>query len=591
MDKECPHCHALHWIDERQETSSLSNPSWESCCKRGSVQLQLLPGPPQYLKDLQASTGTQGRHFKDNLRQYNAAFAFTSLGCDIVSAEDCANNNNSNNNNNRSGLNAFQIHGALCHRQGPLTPIKGSEPSYPQLYIFDPSYAAERRQARNNNLDPEIIRELSAMLAQCNPSARVYRHAHEVLSNYENINTVSDGNNQREDSAPYIIISPSMRMCLIEGSDRCTHNLPTMEEISAVIPIEYNDKGFRDIVLTLRSNSNLCQNIEFEQHFQRISQAHAAYMPTHYVLLFPHGTYGWHWGLQLSLPTTNISLSSSSFTTTTTVEDHLPIGERDRLSQRAYYRFRLHLIGEHEFPAIFYAKRIFQQFLVDAWAICDQNKLDWIRQKQDKLRTDVSNGLADAIAEGDQVNAANLGRRFILPSGFHGDSPFIAQLYYDSMAIVRHFGKPSLFITFTANPKWAEITNKLLFGQVVFDRPDLIARVFSLKVHHLLKDLKKKNIFGRYKGLVRTIECKKRSLPHMHLLLFLGPADNFTDAEKINQIICAEIPDKTKDSELFEIVTSCMLHGPCGEINPGSPCMVQSAQGLMVSSKRFPKPF
>ncbi|ORE19411.1 hypothetical protein BCV71DRAFT_263001 [Rhizopus microsporus] len=59
-------------------------------------------------------TNTQGRHFKDNLRQYNAAFAFTSLGCDIVSAEDRVNNNNS-----RGGLNTFQIHGALCHRHGP----------------------------------------------------------------------------------------------------------------------------------------------------------------------------------------------------------------------------------------------------------------------------------------------------------------------------------------------------------------------------------------------------------------------------------------------------------------------------------------
>jgi hypothetical protein len=88
MGKEFPHCHALHWIDARQETSSLRNPSWESCCKRGSVQLQLLPDPPQYLKDLLASTDTQGRHFKDNLRHYNAAFAFTSSGCDIVSAEE-----------------------------------------------------------------------------------------------------------------------------------------------------------------------------------------------------------------------------------------------------------------------------------------------------------------------------------------------------------------------------------------------------------------------------------------------------------------------------------------------------------------------
>ncbi|PHZ13019.1 uncharacterized protein RHIMIDRAFT_291587 [Rhizopus microsporus ATCC 52813] len=110
----------------------------------GSVQLQLLPDLPEYLKDLLERTDTHGHHFKDNLRQYNAAFAFTLLGCDIISPEDRV-NNNSNNNNNRGELNAFQIHGALCHCQGPLTPIKGSEPSYAQLYIFDPYYAAERR--------------------------------------------------------------------------------------------------------------------------------------------------------------------------------------------------------------------------------------------------------------------------------------------------------------------------------------------------------------------------------------------------------------------------------------------------------------
>ncbi|PHZ13217.1 uncharacterized protein RHIMIDRAFT_306210 [Rhizopus microsporus ATCC 52813] len=126
------------------------------------------------------------------------------------------------------------------------------------------------------------------MLAQCNPFARIYRHAHEILSNHESSNTVSDGNNQREVSAPYIIISPSMRMCLIEGSDRHTHNLPKMEEIAAVIPIEYSDRGFRDIVLTLRSNSSLRQNTGFEQHFQSIIQAHAAYMPSHYLHLFLH---------------------------------------------------------------------------------------------------------------------------------------------------------------------------------------------------------------------------------------------------------------------------------------------------------------
>jgi hypothetical protein len=108
--------------------------------------LQLLPDPPEYLKDLLERTDTHGRHFKDNLCQRNVAFAFTSLGCDIVSAEE------HNANNSRGGLNIFQIHGALCHRQGPLIPYEGSEPLYAQLYIYDPSYATQRRSERNENL-------------------------------------------------------------------------------------------------------------------------------------------------------------------------------------------------------------------------------------------------------------------------------------------------------------------------------------------------------------------------------------------------------------------------------------------------------
>ncbi|CEG83054.1 hypothetical protein RMATCC62417_17030 [Rhizopus microsporus] len=252
MDKERPHCHALHWIDERQEISSLSNPSWESCRKRGSVQLQLLTGPPQYLKDLLERTDAQGRHFKDSLRQYNSVFALTSLGCDTVSAEE-------RNANNRGGLSAFQIHGALCHCQGPLIPVEGNAPSYAQLYIYDPSYVAQRRSERNENLENENIENLSTLLSQCNPFVRIYRHAYEILSNHESsgINSEDRANNNgsAESGSPYIIISSSMRMRLIEGGVRCTYNLPTMVEVAAAIPIEYIDRSFRDIVLTLGSSS------------------------------------------------------------------------------------------------------------------------------------------------------------------------------------------------------------------------------------------------------------------------------------------------------------------------------------------------
>jgi hypothetical protein len=64
------------------------------------------------------------------------------------------------------------------------------------------------------------------------------------------------------------------------------------------------------------------------------------------------------------------------------------------------------------------------------------------------------------------------------------------------MAIVRKYGPPSIFITFTTNPRWEEITRELLPSQTAIDRPDLVVRVFRIKVAYLLHDLKRKQIFG-----------------------------------------------------------------------------------------------
>lgn len=60
------------------------------------------------------------------------------------------------------------------------------------------------------------------------------------------------------------------------------------------------------------------------------------------------------------------------------------------------------------------------------------------------------------------------------------------QLYQDGMAVVRVFGKPDLFIIMTCNPQWPEITNALLPSQIAQDRPDLIARVFNMKLEAMI---------------------------------------------------------------------------------------------------------
>jgi hypothetical protein len=93
------------------------------------------------------------------------------------------------------------------------------------------------------------------------------------------------------------------------------------------------------------------------------------------------------------------------------------------------------------------------------------------------------------------------------------------------MTIVSYFGKPDLFVTFTCNPKWPEITRELLPHQSAVDRPDLTARIFHIKLQELLKDLLQKNCLGKVIAYIYVIEFQKRGLPHTHFLLILAPED------------------------------------------------------------------
>ena len=147
------------------------------------------------------------------------------------------------------------------------------------------------------------------------------------------------------------------------------------------------------------------------------------------------------------------------------------------------------------------------------------------------------------------------------------------QLYQDAMALVRKHGKPDLFITMTSNPKWSEVTAELLSGQSASDRPDIVERVFKLKLDALKKDLLQRGVFGRVVADIHVVEWQKRGLPHAHILLILAPEHKPAGPEDFDRMVCAELPDKQTHPELYAIVTSCMLHGPCGAANPNCPCM------------------
>ena len=144
----------------------------------------------------------------------------------------------------------------------------------------------------------------------------------------------------------------------------------------------------------------------------------------------------------------------------------------------------------------------------------------------------------------------------------------------DAMTYVRTYGRPDLFITMTTNPRWPEIVDNLLPGQVPRDRPDLLALVFRLKVKKFMGFLKG-GIFGDMQAWLYSIEFQKRGLPHVHLLVWLVSNDK-VHPNMIDNVISAEIP----------IVKAHMVHGPCSALNRSSPCMKYGK-----CSKKFPKAF
>jgi hypothetical protein len=108
------------------------------------------------------------------------------------------------------------------------------------------------------------------------------------------------------------------------------------------------------------------------------------------------------------------------------------------------------------------------------------------------------------------TDARNVGvKRVVLPSSFTGGPRYMKALFQDAMATVRRLGKPDLFITFTCNPRWREIKDAILPHQQPNDRPDIISRVFKLKLEALLDDLVKGQVLGKPIGIMHVIEYQK----------------------------------------------------------------------------------
>lgn len=64
------------------------------------------------------------------------------------------------------------------------------------------------------------------------------------------------------------------------------------------------------------------------------------------------------------------------------------------------------------------------------------------------------------------------------PAIYVSGTRFMVHFYQNAKAICRYRKRPTLFITFSVNPKWKEIKDELLHSRTASDCPDLVVHVF-----------------------------------------------------------------------------------------------------------------
>ncbi|XP_060974063.1 uncharacterized protein LOC133039236 [Cannabis sativa] len=296
---------------------------------------------------------------------------------------------------------------------------------------------------------------------------------------------------------------------------------------------DFDDEDSNEEFQTIQLNDK-------EEHrtngLQRITDVHPSFMPMTYPLKHLYGEDEY----RLRIPFRG-ELENESDT--------------KKLTMRQYYCFRLQQ-RLNEGHTLLQAGRLLQQYIVDCDMAIKEERFRWIRNNQRQLRSELYSGLMDVVHRGDS-DCSKVGKAIILPSSHCGGPRYRIQNYQDAMAISKWAGYPYLFLTFTCNPKWPKMNDmlSLISQKDNANRVDVICRVFEIKLFQLMEDLKNQQLFGKI------------------------IASNHIDK------ISAEIPDRNIDPDGYNAINKFMIHGPCGKLNPHSPCTHVEKKGVFLDNR------
>jgi hypothetical protein len=588
---ECKYCKARFFKGEH--VAGKPKNTFDKCCKSGKVKLDnAFDDYPSELYDLLAKDHDFGKDkkkknddktltelFHENPRNYNSAFAFASMKAQSWDKSTMPH--------------AYRIQGQIYHTVNLAAhPDLNEKPCYAQLFYLDTEEAIKERMEHpaNKKCDERVMREIEQALYGINPYMDSLRMMCEVE---KEVNEEAERNGEDP---------PEVRLLFdVNNVDKRRFNVPKTNEIAAVFVLNDNNELPEAEGLIIHQRDKKLQKLtKFEKRAESML----------YPIYFPTGKGGCGIGIKNTEGKKVTFNQYYRYMTAIRMPNVLEMNKKrfgyasENLYSKTFKQSEKIPINAHEwnktysdnfelldFSPIRLGGKLLQQYLVDAYVKIEQDRLDYIRYNQKELKSENYQTLHDYVNTTADEQGKNVGKTIILPSSFKGSPRHCQQGYQDSMALVRRFGKPCLFVTFTCNPTWPEITRNLQPGNSPTDEPDLVDRVFNLKLKEMLKDIKEREIFGKVIGYTYVVEFQKRGLPHAHILLILDSDSKTRTPEDIDDVVCAEIPDEDKNPRLHAIVTKHMIHGPCGELNKNCVCMEEAEDGKKYCSKKFPKEF
>ncbi len=313
------------------------------CCENGKVLLPNLPTTPQELEVLLTSKESSAVKFRDQIRMYNSVLAFTSLGAKVNESVTGG-----------PGPYSFRIQGELYHKIESLCPAEGQRPQFAELYIHDTKREHQNWHAIMPSLDPTTLDRLLTMMYNINPYVEMFKMARDMMAT---------------EGAPMDL---KLRLIAFRTKDAHRYNVSTADEVAQLMLGDGSEAVVRhDIVLAQQAGP-----------FQRISELHVGYMALHYPLLFPYGEDGWHPNIQFNGVIADADLD----------EDHVEESELQRkhynVTMAEFYGYRLQH-RDIDGIALLRGGRLRQQYIVDAYAAIEQNRLKYLRLNKKKLRADL----------------------------------------------------------------------------------------------------------------------------------------------------------------------------------------------------------